>query len=97
MCQAVSCRAIARLRQPHSQLGFGLQLGCLRYLGFFPTDLQQVPKSVVDYVADQLQVEPDDLQSYGKRSSTQRHHQRQIQALLGCRRTELGDLQALEQ
>ena len=39
---------IQQLRRPHNQLGFGLQLGCLRYLGFFPEDLHQLPQAVIE-------------------------------------------------
>ncbi len=65
-------------------LGFALQLCCLRYLGFFPEELQ-LPERVIKYVAQQLQLIPELLVFYGKRSSTQREHQRKIQALLGYR------------
>lgn len=54
-------RLIRHLRRPHNQLGYGLQLGCLRYLGFFPANLHQLPQTVVDYVAAQLQIQPDVL------------------------------------
>ena len=90
-------QAIQKLRGQHNQLGFGLQLGCLRYLGFFPEDLGQVPLIAVDYVAQQLQVTSDLLEVYGKRSSTQRKHQRQIQQQLGYRRALPIDLLELEQ
>jgi TnpA family transposase len=88
---------IQQLRRPHNQLGFGLQLSCLRYLGFFPEDLHQLPQAVIEYVADQLQVDPDVLAFYGQRGSTQRDHQRQIQTRLGYRRALSEDIQALEQ
>jgi DNA-directed RNA polymerase subunit RPC12/RpoP len=76
---------LKQLRAEHNRLGFALQLCCLRYLGFFPEELQ-LPKPVVNYVAQQLQLIPELLVFYGKRSSTQREHQRKIQALLGYRR-----------
>lgn len=89
-------QVIQQLRRPHNQIGFGLQLGCLRYLGFFPEDLHQLPQTVVGYVAQQLQLPPDVLVHYGQRESTQRQHQRQIQDMLGYRRARPDDLQALE-
>jgi len=42
---------IDAIRGDHNRLGFALQLGCLRYLGFFPDDLLQIPQGVVQYVA----------------------------------------------
>ena len=84
------------LRGAHNQLGFGLQVGCLRYLGFFPDDLQQIPAVVVEYVAEQLQISVEVLSLYGQRGSTQRQHQRQIQVMLGYRRATPLDLLSLE-
>jgi hypothetical protein len=78
-------------------LGNALQIGCLRYLGFFPEDLSQIPHVVIEYVAAQLGVIPELLAFYGKRTSTQRHHQRQIQKLLGYRRASAANIVELEQ
>ena len=66
---------LKQLRAEHNRLGFALQLCCLRYLGFFPEELQ-LPEPVIKYVARQLQLIPELLVFYGKRSSTQREHQR---------------------
>jgi TnpA family transposase len=90
-------RAILGLRGDHNRLGFALFLCCLRYLGFFPEPLSQLPASVIEYVAVQLQVSTAVLSLYGKRTSTQRNHQRQVQVLLGYRRASPLDLLALEQ
>jgi TnpA family transposase len=87
---------LKQLRAEHNRLGFALQLCCLRYLGFFPEELQ-LPEQVVNYVAQQLQLIPELLVFYGQRSSTQREHQRKIQALLGYRRASNSDLMSLEQ
>ena len=89
-------QAMQLLRGAHNQLGFGLQVGCLRYLGFFPEDLQQIPAVVVEYVAGQLQLSAEVLPRYNQRSSRQRQHQRQIQTLLGYRRATPLDLLSLE-
>ena len=85
-----------QLRAEHNRLGFALQLCCLRYLGFFPEELQ-LPERVTNYVAQQLNLIPELLAFYGKRSSTQRNHQRKIQALLGYRRASATDTSNLEQ
>ena len=87
---------LKQLRAEHNRLGFALQLCCLRYLGFFPEELE-LPEPVIKYVARQLQLIPELLVFYGKRSSTQREHQRKIQALLGYRRASNSDLLSLEQ
>lgn len=87
---------LKQLRAEHNRLGFALQLCCLRYLGFFPEELQ-LPEPVINYVAQQLQLIPELLVFYGQRSSTQREHQRKIQALSGYRRASNSDLLSLEQ
>lgn len=88
---------IDSIRGDYNRLGFALQLGCLRYLGFFPNDLLQIPQVVVQYVAQQLAVVAELLVFYGKRTSTQRYHQRQIQKLAGYRRATTADIVELEQ
>jgi TnpA family transposase len=85
------------IRGDYNRLGFALQLGCLRYLGFFPDDLLQIPQMVVQYIAQQLAVVPELLAFYGKRTSTQRQHQRKIQQLAGYRRATIADIAELEQ
>ncbi|MBV8318936.1 MAG: DUF4158 domain-containing protein, partial [Planctomycetaceae bacterium] len=46
------------------RLGFALQLGTLRYLGFCPDDLGAAPAEVVRFLADQLKVPPEGLSAY---------------------------------
>ena len=87
---------LKQLRAKHNRLGFALQLCCLRYLGFFPEELE-LPESVINYVAQQLELTSELLAFYGKRSSTQRNHQRKIQTLLGYRRASVTDTLSLEQ
>ncbi len=88
---------VLRLRGDHNRLGFALQLSCLRYLGFFPSDLFDCPDEVVQFLADQLQTTSESLSLYGQRPSTQREHQRQIQVLLGFRRATALDTLALKE
>ncbi|NJL41383.1 MAG: DUF4158 domain-containing protein [Leptolyngbyaceae cyanobacterium SM1_4_3] len=97
MLSSTDHQEIDSIRGDHNRLGFALQLGCLRYLGFFPDDLLQIPQVVVEYVAQQLAIVVELLAFYGKRTSTQRHHQRQIQNLAGYRRATTADIVELEQ
>ena len=76
-------KEVLPLRRDHNRLGFAVQLGTLRYLGFFPEDLSSIADMVVEFVAQQLSLAPALMQKYGQRGSTIRNHQRQIQALLG--------------
>lgn len=78
-----------------NRLGFALQLCALRYLGFCPDNVTHAPVSVVNYVASQLGVSPDDLAVYGERSQTRTDHLQAIQAYLGFRKASDSDLTAL--
>ena len=52
----------------HNLLGFALQLGTLKFLGFIPDNFPHLPSDVVEYVAQQLNVSVSVLSLYGERS-----------------------------
>src|SRR5215831_15456389 len=72
-------------REAHTRLGFALQLCALRYLGFAPDDLSTTPWEIISYVAQQLGVPPEAIQTYGQRIKTRTTHLLQAQAYLGFR------------
>lgn len=61
---------IGQRRRDENHLGFALLLCALRYLGYFPADIQKSPKHIVTYVANQLQVTPEPLADYALREET---------------------------
>lgn len=65
----------------HTRLGFAVQLGTVRFLGTFLTDLDEIPSSVISNVAKQINVEAEAFVNYGKRS--QRRHKQVICQLYG--------------
>lgn len=69
---------IAFQRGDANRLGFGLLLCALRYIGFFPLDLQTTPPHVLSYLAVQLDCDPATVKEYGKRSQTRREHQQWV-------------------
>lgn len=87
---------IPRTTSAANRLGFALQLGTLRFLGFCPDDLSTIPEAVAAYVARQLDVAPSDLARYGRRGQTRTEHLRQIRRYLGFRKATAGDLSRLE-
>ena len=73
---------IDRHRGAHNRLGFALQLGTVRFLDTFVTDVTTVPPSVVQYVAQQLAVDPAALAIYGRMESRW-DHTREIRQVYG--------------
>ena len=68
-------RDLAAIRRgAANRLGLALQLWALRYLGFVPRNLSVAPRSAACFVADQLEVSPDEIQSYARREQTRRQH-----------------------
>ena len=70
---------LARYRSNHNRLGFALQLGTVRFLGTFVTDLSEAPRTVVRYVGAQVDVaDPDACLRHYNNADTQQRHARQI-------------------
>ena len=79
-------RRLAKLRGSGNRLGFALQLGTLRQIGFVPENLTEAPVSVVEFLAEQLSTAPELLADYGSRSQTRTDHLSEIEAYLGFRK-----------
>ncbi len=88
---------VQRQRGDDNRLGFALQLTGLRYLGFCPDHLTTTPPEVVNYLAEQLDVSPAALKTYGKRAHTRTDHLKAIQLYLGWRDATSENLSVLEQ
>ncbi len=80
--------AVGQLYGDANQLGFALALSALRYLGFFPPGLTEVPEEAVRYVAGQIDADPEALEEYGTRAKTVREHQYRTMKHLGFRRLD---------
>jgi hypothetical protein len=78
-----------------NQLGFAVQLGALRLLGYFPDEVMQAPVQVVEFVAQQLGLAASLLAGYGGRDQTRSDHQRRIQQHLGFSTVTPQDSQTL--
>ena len=51
-------------RSTSTQLGRAIQLKCLQYEGRFPEKAKDVPRPIVQYIAQQLGINPDDYTDY---------------------------------
>ena len=79
-------RALIEQRgRAHNRLGFGVQLGTVRFLGMFLADpLEGVPSEVLDFLAGQLQIaDPSCVKRYAQRQQTHREHAGKIRETLG--------------
>ena len=79
-----------------NRLGLALQLCALRYLGFVPRNLSAAPRSAACFVADQLEVSPDEIQSYARREQTRRQHFTEVREHLGFSMLRSRDVEELE-
>lgn len=78
-----------------NRLGFALQLCTVRFMGFVPDDLTSTPPAVVEYLARQLDIDPESLALYGTRAQTKSDHTNAVMQYLGFRRATEGDSETL--
>jgi hypothetical protein len=76
----------------HNRLGCALQLCTLRYLGFVPDDVADLPASVVNYVAQQLEIALEALKAYGSRPQTRTDHLVAVRDYLQFREGSTADM-----
>ena len=77
---------VMRRRGDANRLGFALQVGVVRLLGTFLTDLNTVPVVAVDYVAEDLGItDRSCLRGYAAREKTRLEHEWEIARVYGFR------------
>lgn len=74
----------------YNKLGFAIQLCSLRYMGFIPKDLTSLPKHVLHYLSQQLNIDPNCVGDYGNREKTVRKHQSIIANYFGFNKPDEG-------
>ena len=55
---------IERRRRDQNRFGFAIQLCLLRFPGWPPTRHDRVPINLLQYVAEQLEIQTDDIEQY---------------------------------
>lgn len=60
---------INKHRRDYNRLGFAVQLALLRYPGWPLSSINNIPESVLDYIADQIQINPKELELYAQREN----------------------------
>jgi len=65
---------IFRHRRDYNRLGFAVQLALVRYPGWALSEYKDIPKSVINYIAQQLQLPPESFVDYAQRENTLWEH-----------------------
>lgn len=88
---------INRHRRNHNRLGFAIQLCVLRNPGCSLVDLPEVPESLLQFVAKQIEVDPDIFPLYARRDPTRREHLEEIRQEYGYRTFTVNDYRTVSQ
>ncbi|SMF75017.1 Transposase and inactivated derivatives, TnpA family [Priestia filamentosa] len=74
---------INRHRRDYNRLGFAIQLALVRYPGWSLTDIKVVPGALLNYVANQIDIDPDIFPLYARRENTLWDHLKEIRQEYG--------------
>ena len=74
---------IARCRGTHNRLGFAYQMAFVRLMGRLPNQHPlEIHDDLLAFVADELHVDPEVIQTYARRQPTVSNHQEQIRGYI---------------
>ncbi|MEQ6375951.1 Tn3 family transposase [Bacillaceae bacterium S4-13-56] len=88
---------IKRHRRDHNRLGFAVQLCVLRYPGWSLTDVEPIPDYVVQYIAKQINANPDSFSLYAQRDPTKHEHMEEIRQVYGYQNFSVSTYRELAQ
>lgn len=71
--------------EPYNKLGQAVQLKLFQYAGRFPERARGTEDQVVEYIAHQLEISPEQIKQYDWQGRTARNHKRRIRDLTGYR------------
>lgn len=86
---------INKHRRDYNRLGFAIQLALLRYPGWPLSSINKIPESVLNYIAEQIQVSPKQLELYAQRENTRLEHMQEIREVYRYRYYAEDDGQSL--
>lgn len=87
---------IPKTASASNRLGFALRLLLLRFLGFHLPNLSSLPETVVNFVAEQINVASEELSFYVDRDATQTAHRQVIETYLGFRHPTSDDFERFD-
>ncbi len=85
---------LLKTKPARSHLGFVAQLKYYPLSGKFPQHPSDIPKTVLHYIADQLDIDPSSLNEYDWGGRTCKRHRQEILTFLGICRVSIPDKQA---
>jgi TnpA family transposase len=88
---------IKRHRRDHNRLGFAVQLCVLRYPGWSLTDVEPIPDYVIQYIAKQINANPDSFSLYAQRAPTKHEHMEEIRQVYGYQNFSVSTYRELAQ
>ncbi len=83
-------------KAPHNRLGKALLLKFFQKEGCFPGSKAEIPSTIIEYVAQQLDLPPEVIDKYDWEGSRIKEHRQDIRELLGFHRATLADQNELE-
>ena len=84
-------------RTQHGRLGFAILLKFFQANGRFPSNAEEIPKDVVNHIAEQIGVSPKSFRRYRWQGRSIERHRAQIRAMLGFREATVEDGEVLSQ
>lgn len=85
---------INRHRRNHNRLGFAVQLCTLLYPGWPFSEVPEIPMPILQYIAQQISVDPEVLTLYAQREPTRREHMEELRQEYGYRNFSIRDYRA---
>lgn len=80
-----------------TRLGFAVLLKFFQLEAHFPQHAAEIPQSVIDYLAKQIKVAPEQFRHYEWRGRTIEYHRAQIRKLHGFREATVEDVSTISQ
>ncbi len=81
---------INKHRRDHNRLGIALQLAVLRYPGWTLFQIKDIPNQILDYIAKQIDVSPQEYTQYAKRVATRNEHLEELRQHYGYQNLSFG-------
>jgi TnpA family transposase len=74
---------INKHRRNYNRIGFAVQLALLRNPGWTLSYIDNIPESVLNYIAEQVQVDSNEFELYAQRENTRLEHLQEIRKIYG--------------